>query len=77
MASMVAAAAGAQEASHSQVRVFLRLRPLNKYEVSRRSRKAVDLVDPKKAALSDDNLEFDCDGVRDDQRILSTTWCCQ
>ena len=49
------------------IRVFLRLRPLNKFETNRRSRSAVEVVDETRIAIDDPvkgDWEVDVDGVR-------------
>jgi hypothetical protein len=48
----------------SNVRVFLRLRPLNKFEISRRNRKAVDVISETNVHVDTvPEMEFECDGV--------------
>ena len=47
--------------------VFLRLRPLNQLELSKRSRRAIEVVDEKHVAVDDPeqgDWELELDGVR-------------
>ena len=44
------------------VRVFLRLRPFSKYELNRRSQRAVEILNSNTVAVEDS--EFTVDGVR-------------
>lgn len=58
-----------EEREESPVRVFLRLRPLNKFESSRRSRNAVDILDDNKTVACDapeGEIEVRLDGVSPD-----------
>lgn len=58
-------------------RVFVRLRPLNVYEVHRRSRNVVDEAATTTTSVTVEDVTLDCDGVRlfCNQR-MSGTWNC-
>jgi hypothetical protein len=54
------------ELEQHHVRVFLRLRPLDRLEVNRRSRSVVEVLDDKRVAVEDPaegDWEVACDGV--------------
>jgi hypothetical protein len=54
------------EVEQHHVRVFLRLRPLNRLEVNRRSRSVVEILDDQRVAVEDPaegDWEVTCDRV--------------
>jgi hypothetical protein len=54
-------------AESQSVKVFLRLRPLNRFETSKRSRSAVEVLSEQRLAIDDPlqgDWEIDFDGVR-------------
>jgi hypothetical protein len=54
------------EPEEHHVRVFLRLRPLNRLEVNRRSRSVVEILDDERVAVEDPaegDWEVTCDRV--------------
>ena len=63
------------ELEEHHVRVFLRLRPLNRLEVNRRSRSVVEILDDQRVTVEDPaegDWEVACDRVSRRQNELSS-----
>jgi hypothetical protein len=66
------------ELEQHHVRVFLRLRPLNRLEVNRRSRSVVEILDDQRVTVEDPaegDREVTCDRVSTKQFVPCESCC--